>query len=139
MSETFYNTGTAAAYFSALNATQTKTYHYKVLSLGTAQNSTAAPISALFSSSDLAAIGETDFRYDANHKARNICGLATDTRVIDPATNLVKAKSHVEYDEAIYALSSTGTLPTAAANSWVTLLTKLGTTVGTKRRLPIRF
>lgn len=144
LSETDYETPgqngstapTDAEYFARTNAIRSKTYHYKVLS-STQANSSLATIGGLFSSSDLATVSETDYLYDLNYKARNISGLATETRIKDAAGS-VKAKTQISYDEGGYSLPSTGTMPTIAANSWVDLTStnELGTTIGSKRGLP---
>jgi YD repeat-containing protein len=142
MSETVYDTNdtigsTDEKYFSSLNAKQTKTYNYITLSLSDAENLNIDQIAALFSSTNLASTSEADYLYDANYKARNIVGLVTETRVKD-ASGTVKAKSQISYDESSYALASTGSMPTAAADSWVDLTSsnELGATVGSKRGLP---
>ncbi|MGI8642074.1 MAG: hypothetical protein ACR2MG_19255 [Pyrinomonadaceae bacterium] len=46
-------------------------------------------------------------RHDGNYKARNIVGLASESRVIDPATNLPKGKSQISYDQTSYLESPT--------------------------------
>jgi len=137
MSETVYDTtgSSDVAYFSSLNPKQTKTYNYVAVSASTAASANIATAIAWFSSGDLATVTEMDYLYDANYKARNINGLVTETRVKDPAGN-VKAKTQISYDEASYGLSSSGTMPTAAASSWTDPLTELGSTIGAKRGLP---
>jgi RHS repeat-associated protein len=107
MSETVYETPgqngapTDPAYFAALNAKQTKTYHYIKLPTTNAANWTIDQIIPLFLSSDLAVVTETDYLYDANYQARNINGLVSETRVKD-ASGAVKAKSQIVYDQANY-------------------------------------
>ena len=143
MTETIYevpgqnNAPTDPSYFAALNARQTKTYHYIALPVADAQNLTVDQIAALFTSANPATVTEMDYLYDADYLARNISGLPTETRLKDAAGNL-KARTHIEYDEANYTLSSTGTMPTAAANSWIDLTSpgQLGATIGAKRGLP---
>jgi RHS repeat-associated protein len=143
MSETVYDTHTDAQYFASLNPKQTKTYHYVVLSASDAQPSTLTAdseftrIANLLSNATVASIAEMDYLYDSNYKTRNITGLVTETRVKDASEN-VKAKIQISYDESSYSLSSSGTMPTAAANSWVDLTQpgELGSIVGSKRGLP---
>lgn len=103
MSETIYDTNADPQYSAQLNPKQVKTYGYVVLDLTTAQTGTIAQISSLFNSSHLASVGETDYLYDSNYKARNITGLPTETRVLNP-TNLsdILAKSQFVYDETAY-------------------------------------
>ena len=108
MTETVYDANADAAYFASLNPKQVKTYNYKVIDLTTAQTGNIDTISALFTSSDLAATAETDYLYDANYKARNITGLATETRIRDASGNM-QAKTHVYYDEGAYPVISAGT------------------------------
>jgi RHS repeat-associated protein len=112
MSETVYDTSgsTDLGQFSSLNVKQSKTYKYKVVSLSTAQTGSFATISALFSSSDVAAVSESDYLYDANYEARGIVGLVSESRVLDPANgNGVTAKRHIYYDEGSYSVISAGT------------------------------
>lgn len=137
--ETVYDTsGTSdPAYFSSVNPKQVKTYNYASINSTTAANGDAATLDALFSGSNPAVISEADYLYDSNYKARNIAGLTTESRIKDGSGN-VKAKGQTSYDESSYFLSSSGTMPAAAANSWVdlTLSTQLGSVIGSKRGLP---
>lgn len=140
MSETVYDTtgNSDPAYFSSLNAKQGKKYNFKVLtSLTTARTGSFATIAANFGSGDVASVTEADFLYDSNYKTRNIVGLVTENRVKDGAGS-IKAKTQVSYDESGYDLSSSGTMPTVAANSWIDLTgtSQLGTTLGSKHGLP---
>lgn len=127
------------AYFAAQNAKQSKVYHYVAVSANTAADDATDIDDALgwFSGATAATVSEMDYLYDANYLARNISGLVTETRVKDSSGN-TKAKSQIVYDEAGYALSSSGTMPTAAANSWIDLTDsiQLGATIGSKRGLP---
>ncbi|MCO6509364.1 MAG: hypothetical protein J5I65_01090 [Aridibacter famidurans] len=118
LTEFVYDSNSDPEYFAALNQTQVRTYHYKVISLSTAQNSDIDTIAALFSSSDLATIKETDYIYDSNYKTRNITSLVSETRLKDAGGN-VKAKTQITYDESSYWLSSSGSMPSAASGSWV--------------------
>ena len=143
MSETVYevpgqnNAPTDPGYFAALNARQTKTYHYVPVSAATAPTATLATAIGWFTNATPATMSETDYLYDANYLARNINGLAIETRIRDAAGNL-KAKAQISYDEATYALASSGAMPTAAANSWIDLTqsSQLGANLGSKRGLP---
>ncbi|MGB7208884.1 MAG: RHS repeat-associated core domain-containing protein [Pyrinomonadaceae bacterium] len=105
MNETVYDTAgnSDPAYFSSLNAKQSKTYHYVVVSASIATSATISTAAGWFSGSNLATTTEVDYLYDPNYKARNINGLVTETRVKD-ATGNVKAKSQVFYDEAAYPM-----------------------------------
>ncbi|HEY0458622.1 MAG TPA: RHS repeat-associated core domain-containing protein [Pyrinomonadaceae bacterium] len=138
MTETVYDTSgnSETAYFSSLNVKQTKIYNYIAVSAATAASADIETLSASFSAADLATVTETDYLYDSNYKTRNIVGLATETRVKDASGN-VKAKTQIGYDESIYAALSTGTMPTAAANSWVDLSSpnELGAVLAGKRGL----
>ena len=137
MSETVYDTTGSSdpAYFSSLNAKETKIYNYVVVNASTAATASISTAASWFSTSDLAKTSEVDFLYDSNYKARNISGLVTETRLKDPS-GAIKARSQINYDESGYGLTSPGTMPTAAANSWTDPLTELGSTIGTKRGLP---
>jgi RHS repeat-associated protein len=140
MSETVYDTSdttgsTDPGYFSSLNAKQSKRYDYVVVSASTAASADVATAEGWFTSASPVVVTESDYLYDSNYKARNISGLATESRVKDAAGS-VKAKKQFSYDESAYALSSTGTMPTSAANSWLDPLTELGSTIGAKRGLP---
>lgn len=56
-----------------------------------------------FSSATPAVVTEMDYLYDSDYKARNITGLVTETRVLNPlnATDIF-SKSRFVYDESIY-------------------------------------
>lgn len=99
MSETIYDTAgnSDPAYFSSLNAKQTKKYHYIAVNASTASSATLGDALAWFSGATPAVVTETDYLYDANYKARNITGLVIETRVED-ASNNAKAKSQITYD-----------------------------------------
>jgi hypothetical protein len=139
MTETVYDTGgsTDPAYFSSLNAKQAKTHNHKVVSASTAQSANIGTAAGWFTGTDVAAVAESDFLYDPNYQARNITGLVTESRIKD-ASGTVKAKTQYGYDEGTYSDSTSGTMPTAAAGSWIDLTasTQLGSTVGGKRGLP---
>ncbi len=137
MTETVYDTTGSSdpAYFSSLNPKQSKTYDYVVVSATTAASANITTAEAWFSSSAPSVVTEMDYLYNENYKARNINGLVTETRVKDAAGN-IKAKTQISYDDSGHAESSTGTMPTAAANSWLDPVTELGSTVGAKRGLP---
>ncbi len=137
MTETVYDTNSDPEYFAELNAKQVKTYNYVVVLATAAASADATTAAGWFSGSDLATVTEVDYLYDSNYKARNISGLVTETRVKD-ASGIVKSKSQLSYDESGYSLATSGTMPAAAANSWVdlTLSSQLGQTVGSKRGLP---
>jgi hypothetical protein len=88
------------AYFSHLNVKRTKAYSYKVLDLNTAQSGDLPTIASLFNESDLASISETEYLYDAGYKARNMLGMPTETKVLNPANPTeVLSKSQFFYDE----------------------------------------
>ncbi len=105
MTETVYDTtgNTDPAYFSSLNAKQSKKYNYVAVSTSTASTANITTAAGWFSSANLATISEMDYLYDANYKARNINGLVTETRVLNPTnTSEVLAKSQFVYDESAY-------------------------------------
>jgi RHS repeat-associated protein len=141
MSETVYDTtdttgSSDPAYFSSLNVKQTKNYNFKILtSLTNAGSYNLATIAANFSSGDVASVAEADYLYNSNYKTRNITGLVTESRVTDGSGN-VKAKSQIGYDESGFITSSSGTMPSAATGSYLSAVTELGSTVGSKRGLP---
>lgn len=114
MSETVYDTAGISdpSYFSSLNPKQTKTYHYAVLDLTTAQSSTIDQITAYFGNSNLANTSEIDYLYDANYKARNLVSLPVAARIKDAAGS-VKAQSGIAYDEGSYPVIYAG-----AASQW---------------------
>jgi len=137
MTETVYDaTGHPdPAYFAATNPKQVKKYNYVVVTASTAATASVTTAAGWFSSGNLATVMEMDYLYDSNYKARNINGLVTETRIKDAGGN-VKAKTQITYDESAYKLSSSGTMPAAAANSWTDPLTELGPTLGAKRGQP---
>ncbi|MGB7202045.1 MAG: RHS repeat-associated core domain-containing protein [Pyrinomonadaceae bacterium] len=100
MTETVYDTTGSSdpAFFSSLNPKQQKTYHYVVVNASTAASANIATAAGWFSSATPAVVTEMDYFYDPNYKARNINGLATETRIKDASGN-VKAKSQISYDE----------------------------------------
>ena len=110
MSETMYDTGgnSDLEYFSSLNPKQAKTSHYVALSAADGQPTTLSAtaeinrLANLLSNAATASKTEMIYLYNPNYKARNISGLVTETSVIDPGTNQVKAKSHIDYDETNY-------------------------------------
>ena len=88
------------AYFSHLNIKKSKAYNYKVLSLNTAQTADLQSIAAMYSESDLASVSEIDYLYNEGYKARNIQGLITETRLLNPSNpSDILAKSQFLYDE----------------------------------------
>jgi RHS repeat-associated protein len=101
MTETVYDSSgnSDPAYFSSLNAKQTKKYDYVVVSASTAVTADISTAIGWFSSATPAVVTEMDYLYDSNYKARNIAGLVSETRVKDSAGN-VKAKSQITYDGA---------------------------------------
>jgi RHS repeat-associated protein len=105
MTETVYDTtgNSDPAYFSSLNPKQTKKYHYVVVNASAAASANITTAAGWFSGSTPATVTEMDYLYDANYKARNINGLVTEVRVLNP-TNLsdVLAKSQFVYDETAY-------------------------------------
>lgn len=134
MIETVYDTtgNSDPAYFSSLNPKQIKQYTYKAVATSAASSANMATASAWFSGSDIVSTTENDYLYDADYKARNISGLVTESRVKDSAGN-VKARTQITYDEAGFELASTGSLPTAAADTWIDPETELGASIGPKR------
>ncbi len=101
MTETVYDTSgnSDAAYFSSLNPKQQKTNHYVSISASTATSASLTTAAGWFSGLTPASITEMDYLYDANYKARNINGLVSATRVLDPTnTSVIKAKSEITYD-----------------------------------------
>lgn len=105
LSKTEYDENGSAdpEHFSHLNVKRKKGYHYKALDLSTAQTGSLETIAGQFSdSTDLAAVSETDYLYNANYKARGIHSLPVETRAMNPAnTSEVLAKSQVVYDNLI--------------------------------------
>jgi RHS repeat-associated protein len=103
MVETTYDSNSDQEYFAHLNPKQVKAYNYIALDLATAQNSDIDTIDDFFTLANVAKVTETDYLYDQNYKARNIIGLATETRVMDPANQTgVLNKSQFVYDETAY-------------------------------------
>jgi RHS repeat-associated protein len=141
MTETIYETpGQAGAptdegYFAALNSRETKTYHFVAINAATAQAATPATAAGWFTGQTPATTSVTEYLYDANYMARGFVGMAKTTSLKD-VSGTVKAKTEISYDESAYSLPSTGTMPAAAANSWLDPVTELGATVGSKRGLP---
>lgn len=131
-----YDSHTDLEYFAYLNVKRVKEYGFTTVSKTTAENTNNdfGTFAAYFNSQTPTRITETDYLYDANYKARNMTSLPIETRILDGQNN-VRAKTQVIYDESGYALASTGTMPTNAANSWIDPLTELGTTIGSKRGL----
>ncbi len=86
MTETAYDTleNSDLAYFSSLNATETKSYHYVALSATTAAVANLDTVAGYFSSTQLARINKTYYLYNASYKNRGIVGMVSDTQVIDP-------------------------------------------------------
>ena len=130
-----YDSNSDPAYFADLNPTVVKTYDYIVVSASTAQTATVSTLAGYFSSMVPAKQVETDYLYDPNYQARNLTQVPTEVRIKDGSGN-VKAKTHFYYDESSYQLSSSGTMPTAAAGTWTDPVSELGSTIGSKRALP---
>ncbi|HEX8267285.1 MAG TPA: RHS repeat-associated core domain-containing protein [Pyrinomonadaceae bacterium] len=138
------NVPTDSKYFAANNVKRVKTYHYKAISKTWAADNarTVSDFVGQFSGVTPASIAENDYFYDPvgseTYLTRNITGLVTEQRILDPAnSNAVVAKTQIFYDEATYQLPTTGTMPTGATNSWVDLTqsNQLGL-IGSKRGLP---
>src|ERR1051326_3449487 len=130
-----YDSNSDPAYFADLNPTVVKTYDYIVVSASTAQTATVSTLAGYFSSIAPAKQVETDYLYDPNYQARNLTKVPTEVRIKDGSGN-VKAKTHFYYDESSYQLSSSGTMPTAAAGTWTDPTSELGSTIGSRRALP---
>jgi RHS repeat-associated protein len=140
MTETVYETPgsngvpTDPAYFAALNPKQIKVYNYVAVSSTTAASANIEDAVLWFSAAAPFKTTEMQYLYDANYMARNVSGLIIEERIKDEAGQ-IKAKIQMGYDDSGYDLASTGTLPTAAANSWVDPVTELGSIIGSKRGL----
>lgn len=79
---------------------------------------------------------ETAYETDSNYISRQLLSLPVMTVVKQGDGNgTIMAKTQIWYDESGYSLSSTGTMPSGAANSWVDPVTELGSTLGSKRGL----
>jgi len=105
LSTTDYDDGGSGdpEFFSHLNAKRKRGYQFKVINPELAKNASIADIAALFSSSDLAVVSETDYSYDPAYKTRGILGRPVETRSLNPLNpNDVLAETHLVYDEANY-------------------------------------
>jgi RHS repeat-associated protein len=103
LSETDYdeNGSSDATYFSHLNPIRKKGYHYIVLNKSSVdtQSLSWSSIPGWFTGK-LAAVSETYYSYNADYRARNIIGLPTETRALNPTNpSDVLAKSQPVYDE----------------------------------------
>ena len=83
---------------TGLDQTGVNSCHFAVLSNGAAQTSIIASIPA----GNLARSNETTFLNESVYRNANILELATETRVLNPNTSEVLAKSLVVYDEVAY-------------------------------------
>lgn len=93
-------------HFSHLNAKRTKSHHFRNISLSLAQTGTFAQIASYFNSSTVAVIGETDYLYDANYKARGISSLPIESRTLNPVDNSVLAKTQTKFDNLVPNIST---------------------------------
>nr|HMS42939.1 hypothetical protein [Pyrinomonadaceae bacterium] len=105
-------------YFSALNVKQSKSYHYKSLTL-TQADYTLETIAGYFSSDTPSAISETIYQYDANYKARGIGSLPFESRVLNPANpSDILAKTQTVFDESSYLVDDSGSLSGNLTTTW---------------------
>lgn len=103
LSETEYDGTGSLDYFVNLNAKRSKAYGYKALNLNNATTASFDSIFAFYSTADLIAVSENEYHYDQAYRDRNIVGLVSESRVLNPQnTNEVLAKSQVIYDEPAY-------------------------------------
>jgi YD repeat-containing protein len=105
MNEIVYDTAgnSNPAYFSSLNPKQARTYNNVVVSASTAASANMTTAVGWFSAESPAVVTEMDYLYDSNYKARNICGLVTEARVLNPSNPTdVLTKSQFIYDESAY-------------------------------------
>lgn len=103
LSETEYDGNGSLDYFVNMNAKRTKGYGFKVLDLPTATNASFQTIFQMFSSSDLVSVSEADYNYDQIYRDRNIVGLVSETRTLNPTNSTdIFARSQVFYDESAY-------------------------------------
>lgn len=103
MSEYTYDSNSDPTYFAHLNLTRTKQYGFVPVAISTAQTADVDTLAGMFTNSNLVAVSETDYSYDASYKARGILSRPIEKRVLNP-TNLsdVLAKTQYVYDEAAY-------------------------------------
>jgi RHS repeat-associated protein len=107
-------------YFSSLNVKQSKSFHYKSISISDAQNANLAAIANYFAGETPSAISETDYQYNADYKTRGISSLPVESRVLNPANpNEILAKTQTVYDESGYLVADSGTLIGDLGNTWL--------------------
>jgi hypothetical protein len=108
MSEIIYETPgqndvpSDASYFAALNQKQIKTFHSIALSTSTAAdpNTNIDTFINLFANSTPASVNEADYLYNSNYKDKNITGLTTEARILNPSNPTdIWSESQVVYDE----------------------------------------
>jgi RHS repeat-associated protein len=106
--------------FSSLNLKTTSKYGFISVGVSDAQGENVSQLAARFNNSTSVVKTETDYAYgDSNYldTNRNILGIVTEQRVINPANNNeVVSKSQMRYDE--YSFETSGTLPTFANATW---------------------
>ncbi|QQS32776.1 MAG: RHS repeat-associated core domain-containing protein [Acidobacteriota bacterium] len=120
MTENEFDWHSDLEYFAYLNVKRVKEHGYVTVSKAAAEYvlNNFGTFSAYFNPQTLVRITEYDYLYDGQYKSRYIHGLVTETRIKDENGN-VKAKTQYFYDQSGHTLSSSGTMPTAAAGSWV--------------------
>ncbi|MEQ1606466.1 MAG: RHS repeat-associated core domain-containing protein [Pyrinomonadaceae bacterium] len=114
MTETVYDTtdlegSTDPAYFASLNPKQVKTHNYAVISASTASTASVNEAMAWFSTSTTSSLIEIAYVYDPNYKARNISGLVSETKTLNPSNSDELSKSQILYDQTAYPIIDQGT------------------------------
>ena len=108
---------TDAEYFAHLNLKRTKSHHFRNIPLSLAQTGTFSQIAGYFNSSTIATIGETDYAYIPDYKARGINSLPTESRALDKEGNVL-TKTQTLFDEQNYLGASSGYLSGNLVSTW---------------------
>jgi RHS repeat-associated protein len=114
LQETEYDGNGGLDYFITLNPKRIKSYNYKVLNLASAATADFQSIIQMFGANDVIALTENDYNYGQSYRDRNIVGLVSERRVLNPTNPAqVLTRTQTFYDETAYPIINSG-----AVNGW---------------------
>ncbi len=100
MSQTVYDSNSNYYQYAHLNPKQIKSYGYVAMDLANAQTANIQSLTNYFTNKTPISIREADYQYTSYYLSRNLIGLATETRMLNPLNpSEVLSRSQNVYDE----------------------------------------